>query len=300
MWAHAMAAAIGPTRTVMVQRMLEHNVWLKTLRAWKWQILNPVGVYVVSYPKTGRTWLRALMGKALCELTHQPESMALDTEALSVAAGIPRVMFTHDAAAMILRGSYRDLKPDRFRYRKSKVILLGRDVRDTLVSAYFQATKRIRVFDQSLSDFVRSEQFGAIKVLAFYRAWHELQHEPRAFLFIRYEQLHRHPEETLRRALSFIGLPSVDDEIIRASVDFASFDNLRKAEAEGRFRTKVLLPRDADDSESYKVRKGKIGNYAQYLNAGDIGYIDELVSRLGCDFTANDEPSERLQTVESD
>ena len=32
-----------------------------------------VDTYVVSWPKTGRTWLRVLMGKALAEITGGPE-----------------------------------------------------------------------------------------------------------------------------------------------------------------------------------------------------------------------------------
>ena len=43
---------------------------------------------VVSYPKCGRTWLRALVGKALVDHYGLPPARLLDTGGLAAMAGL--------------------------------------------------------------------------------------------------------------------------------------------------------------------------------------------------------------------
>ena len=50
-------------------------------------------VYILSYPKTGRTWLRALVGKALVDNYGLPPQRLLETGALTEMAGLPRADF---------------------------------------------------------------------------------------------------------------------------------------------------------------------------------------------------------------
>ena len=68
---------------------------------------------VVSYPKSGRTWLRALLGRYLTRRARLPESAMLDTEQVSVAAGLPRLSFTHDGSAMAETTVSRMSRPSR-------------------------------------------------------------------------------------------------------------------------------------------------------------------------------------------
>ena len=61
--------------------------------------LAPAKVAIVSFPKSGRTWLRLLIGRALCQRYGLPESQILDTFALTRAAGILPTVFTHDGTS---------------------------------------------------------------------------------------------------------------------------------------------------------------------------------------------------------
>lgn len=128
-------------------------------------------VYVISYPKSGRTWLRVLVGKALSDQYSLPEEKILETEVMTINPSIPCTSFTHDGWDMKNRRKWNEMPTDRSKYKNNKIILLGRNVKDTLVSAYFQATKRIMVFDGSMSEFLRSEHFGVMKLLKFYEIW---------------------------------------------------------------------------------------------------------------------------------
>ncbi len=161
---------------------------------------------------------------------------------------------------------------------------MGRDIRDNLVSAYLQATRRINVFSGPISDFIRHDVYGVEKILAFYRIWWANRQVPAAFHFLRYEDLHRDPAGVLARVLAFIGA-DITPAGIAAAVEFCSFENLRQAEAEDRYGTPVLRAGRGDDPESFKVRKGKVGNYGEYLSASDVIFIDAANAVRGCEFT---------------
>jgi len=242
-------------------------------------------VYILSYPKTGRTWLRALVGKALVDHYGLPPQRLLETGALTEMAGLPRADFYHDGSAMIDALHWRELDATKAAYRGKRVLLLGRDVRDTLVSAYFQATRRVDTFDGPIAAFVRDERYGVEKVLAFYRQWETARRVPDAFAFQRYEAMHEDPAASLRTTLDFLGARDVPDRVIADAVDFSRFENLRRAEAEDRFGSHMLRTPSNADPESFKVRKGKVGGFRDYLSPDDVAYIDAAEAARGCAFT---------------
>jgi len=241
-------------------------------------------VYFVSYPKAGRTWLRALVGKALVDHFRMPEERLLDTPALTRAAGLPVAVFDHDDSGLRQCLRWQDMATDRSAYRGKRVLLMARDVRDNLVSAYFQATRRIGVFAGPISAFVRHDAFGVEKILAFHRIWDANRHVPAAFEFVRYEDLHRDAARVLAGVLRFLGA-DVPAPTIATAVEYCRFENLRKAEAEDRFHTDVLRSARDGDPEAFKVRKGKVGNYTEYLAPDDVAFIDAAVAARGCEFT---------------
>lgn len=247
-------------------------------------------VVIVSYPKTGRTWLRAMIGKALVAHFGLPESRMLDIDWLTRQAGLPVTQLTHDGAGVFGQLPYRELNRDKSAYAAVRVLLLGRDIRDTLVSSYFQALHRVGVYDGPLSAFVRDERFGADKILTFYRHWHDARATPRSLDFMRYEDMHADAPAALRRALAIMGAGAVGDEAIATAVHYAHFDNLRKVETEQRFDPAILsTPADAA-AESFKVRKGVVGGFRDYLSQDDIDHVDRRVGELGCEFTRTATP----------
>ena len=192
-------------------------------------------IYVLSYPKSGRTWLRVLIGKYLSLKYNLPEDEILSTEFMSTSSGLPRVKFSHDGTGQNIAKPYEQLSRDKQEYTDKKVILLGRDIKDTLVSGYFHATKRKEWFEGTISEFIRSAQFGVPKIIAFYDIWLHNRHVPKSFLFIRYEDLHQDPSGVLRKVLGFIGEVEVEENRLDESIAYCSFNNLRKLEAENRF-----------------------------------------------------------------
>jgi hypothetical protein len=206
-------------------------------------------------------------------------------------------MFTHGGRFHLFDvGHYEKLQFNARRFGDKKVVLLTRDIRDTLVSSYFQESKRTGVFRGDIGNFVRNPQLGAPKIVSFYNMWFKNRDRTRAFLPVTYEALHEAPSKELRRVLEFLRLQDVNDALLKRAVQYADFGNMRRLETSGRFRDSMMLPGHKDDDESLKVRRGKVGGYADYLDESAQTYIAEVVEALGlpgCDwyFASRDAPS---------
>lgn len=212
---------------------------------------------VISFPKSGRTWLRVILDK------------------LNI-----HIEYTHDGSEHAKQISYRDFSSDKTKYKEKKVIFLVRDPRDTLVSGYFQATKRLKIYDGSISDFLRDERHGMKKIIRFHDIWFDNQHVPKDLLINTYEDMHKDTLSVLKRVVSFLQREYLKDKQLTESIEFAKFENMQLLEKEGFFSEKygsILTPADLHDQESYKVRRGKIGGYTDYLNEKDIEYCNECM-----------------------
>jgi len=255
------------------------------VRAVRLKLFKPgTEIYILSYPKCGRTWLRLLVGKAICDRFGLPEAQMIDTYGLTAVPGIRRTHFSHDYSSLLTGFRYDRMPTDKSEYAATKVIFLVRDVRDVLVSSYFQATKRINRFDGPISDFIRDDRFGARKIISYYNIWHRNQAVPRDFLLLRYELMHADPHAALTRTLECMEMDGLTPQLVADAVEFARFDNMKRLEKSGFFQDDKMKPGDEQDKESFKVRKGKVGGYEEYLNADDLAYIDQVIADLGCPF----------------
>jgi hypothetical protein len=237
-----------------------------------------------------------MLGRALCLQSGLCPQLLLDTPTVTTRAGAARTDFDHDGSSLRETADHASLPANKRAYRDKKVIFLARDVRDVLVSSYFEATKRSYVFegqpcrfDGTLAEFVRSPAFGAKKVAAFYETWSRSLTLSGEFLLIRYEQLHGAAEEVLTAVLRFIGADDVEQRHIADAVTHASFENMRELERASVFDNPCLRPGDPSDPGSYKVRRGLAGGYVDYLSAADIAYIEREFRACGFPF---DEPAE--------
>jgi hypothetical protein len=80
--------------------------------------------------------------------------------------------------------------------------------------------------------------------------------------------------------LDRLGESSPDAEAFAHALAFSEFENMRKLEAAGAFDSKILKPGDVTDPESFKVRRGKVGGYREYLSDEDQRYAEEVMKLL--------------------
>ena len=216
---------------------------------------------VLSFPKSGRTWIRAILGKYL-ELTH---GVVFTTEFDNLTMDkLPKIKFTHNL--------------HRMSYFSGKIIFLTRDPRDVIVSYYYQKKYRDNAYCGSMSDFIRDKQYGFRHLIAFMNGLVRLHRLRPNSLLVTYEQLHANPYTTIEAVLSFLDL-SLDRKRLTQAIDFCSFENMQQLEKEGGFLSFRLQPSDPTNLNTYKVRKGKVGGYKDELELNDLAYLDALMSK---------------------
>jgi hypothetical protein len=96
--------------------------------------------------------------------------------------------------------------------------------------------------------------------------------------------LRSEPEKTFRELLAALGETVPDANALAHALAFSEFENMKKLEAAGAFDSKILRPGDVTDPESFKVRRGKIGGYREYLSKEDQHYAVEVLKQLHPDF----------------
>lgn len=188
---------------------------------------------------------------------------------------IPHIKFSHDDNPHFKKPT--ELTRDKNIYKHAKVIFLIRDPRDVLVSLYFQKTKRDKIYDATLSDFLFEEVGSLDSLIIFYNIWASNRHLPSAFQIVQYEKIHENPEKQLKRILLFLGIDNVSDAVISNAVDYASFENMQNFEKSGIFKSDILRTDDITDRDSYKIRRGEIGGYMDYLTPPEINYLNDKI-----------------------
>jgi len=247
---------------------------------------------ILSIPKSGRTWVRTFLCAYFCKRCGR--AFTLEPERYG-EPGIPRLIFSHDCFEHRTKGDLWDrirgkyLVPKK-ELRRAKIVLLVRDPRDCFVSLYVQMTRRDRGAPtefkrKTVSDLLRDKKFGVCAIIKTMNAWLNEFSDRDDFTIIRYESLREFPRENFRTLLAVLGEMTPDVSIFQAALDFSEFENMKKMEAAGAFDSKILRPGDVRDPESFKVRRGKVGGYREYLSAEDqeyaAGALTKLDSRFG-------------------
>lgn len=253
--------------------------------------MSDIDCYVVSYPKSGRTWLNLFLGLALCyDRGDLDEQMIFSPVEFTEAAGGPVVGFSHAGTRPSRIRRFTDLAWGIDQWTGSKVVLLVRDPRDVLVSFFLHMKKRgiqnVWKLDWSMEEFIRSPFFGARKWGRFHRQWADNIGRCETYAILHYESLLQSPGAHLEKFIEFLGF-KVSDEAVRFAVEETSFASMRKMEEEGRFRSPMLRPGDPEDPESYKCRRGMAGGYVDYLDPADLEYIRWSLEGEGWPFCAH-------------
>ena len=253
-------------------------------------------IWAISYPKSGRTWHRVLVGAYLCFKHGIDLNKAPETKALTARLGLPSLRYTHNGANFLDPWDADDIRvADQRLWKGAGVIFLVRDVKDTLVSSYFHARFREETYDGPISAFVRNRQTGAEKVLTALNRWHENRFLACGHLVQTYEAMHRNPVACLTDALAFCGFGPVNSSLVKQAVAFATADNMRKLEMSGFFKSQSLSNHTNPDAA--KVRTARIGDHKNHLSEADIAYIDALEATIGNPFTATGSPSKAISRL---
>jgi hypothetical protein len=127
---------------------------------------------------------------------------------------------------------------------------------------------------------LRDGQFGIRPMVKTMNDWLNELIRYDHFTLLRYETIRARPGEKFRQLLGWLGENDPALSILEGAVDFSRFENMQKMEAAWAFDSKILQPGDARDRESFKVRRGKIGGFEDYLSIEDQQYAAEAMRSL--------------------
>jgi len=243
---------------------------------------------LMSWGKSGRTWLRVMMSRYYQQKYAIPEKHMLGFDNYHhMNAAVPRVFFTHGNYLRNYTGNW----DDKAEFYGKKIIMLVRDPRDVAVSQFFQWKYRMKRRKKALNwypphdaeisvfDFVMNEEAGLPCIIRFFNIWAQELPKVVASIVIRYEDMRQEPAAALHRIFNFLGTPGSDAEI-QDAVDYAAYENMKKLEESNAFRSSGarLIPGRKGNPDSYKVRRAKVGGYRDYFDDEQLERIESLVA----------------------
>jgi len=243
---------------------------------------------IVSFGKSGRTWLRVMLSR-LYQVKHglgERHLIGFDNLHRKNAA-IPSLFFTHDNYIKDYTGN-RDSKAD---FYDKKVLLLVRNPLDVAVSQFFQWKYRMRPGKKALNeypehgsdvdiyDFVMSPASGLPKIIDYLNLWAKEQNKIKELLIVHYEDMRANTADVLARIADFLDTPGSPEQVDEA-VRFASVENMRNMETKRTFwlSGSRMVARDRSNPNSYKVRKAKVGGYRDYFDDAQIEAMNRMVA----------------------
>jgi len=238
------------------------------------------GNVCVSYPKSGRTWLRFALNLARAPVHYNHGGYA-----------------TRDPAQ--LGYEFKGIRPAFF---GEQTLFLHRNPIDTSVSEFYQIHNRIfnvshPRFDEirdrlmkanlvppsTIDEFVLHPIWGCNKVSMFNRAHLTYFKKRQKCHIVTYESLRAEPAKMFSEILDFFGVKNYDISLI---VEGSSFDRMRQVElnADPDARKKMALYGIRDNDEnSLKVRKGLVKGYTDVLKPETIASARAICGRYGID-----------------
>ena len=274
---------------------------------------------LVSYPKSGRTWLRMMMAKVLKEMGHDVSSFEM----------LPAMHLSPLDAN------------DRFG-KNLRVVFLYRNIGDVIMSFFWESLVSDRngvAVHTPPSRFIRDNKYGLPNIERFYNLWFKNVENFQDHMFMTYEALQTDTVSELHRLLKFVNktrdmkiwtydekstfpaypnsnpFTNLTQEKIKNAVEFAKFNNMKKIELagvdgndnllknyKGNFGSVGVKDKEAKqvllnkahpsllkwmkdhnlsfNNDNGRLRKGKVNDYLNYLNEDDVNYIKHIESKI--------------------
>ncbi len=247
-------------------------------RLVKYNSLTSFPLIIVSYPKSGRTWLQKMLIEVV-RLNLGIEDQISDISNLSLHTSIPKILSTHAGSSweeIVLTDE--DIKVNDWKkYAHAKNIFLMRDPRDVLVSQYYHIIHRTgyRTFDKNY--LISNKNVGLLKIINFMNKWKAFSKENSdTILEVSYEEMKLNPNESLSKICTFWNIPISNESIIDQAVKNCSLDNMRKAESDTS-KSPWSHTSQKNNKNSFQSRKGIIGEYKDFFSSPEIKLINQMI-----------------------
>jgi Sulfotransferase domain len=192
--------------------------------------------FLVSYPKSGNTWLKFMLTYLLSGSEADFDNDSTVVAEIGSHRGAPRVL---SGGGRLIKSHEPYSGPQKRLYRKA--VYLARDGRDVAVSYYYTLIRR-GLYSGDFGPFLRLFLDGRVDG---YGPWHEHVEswlsspldQGSELLVVRYEDLLNEPVRKLSAVMEFLGTP-VTRERAEEAVHTYSAERMRERERFSRFHEK--------------------------------------------------------------
>jgi estrone sulfotransferase len=226
---------------------------------------------LVSYPKSGNTWVRFY----LCNLLFLIEEIKVDVDFKKLDETMPE-LGASDLSKEWLYKFPRIVKTHKskwFCFDKYKSILVVRDPRDVMVSYFYYLNKskqKNAKVPSVFSEFIRSKKYGLIPWFEFYNHW--LKHPDLTVIY--YEDMLDETLETFSRFNKILDI-DVSDEFIYEAILLSSSEKIKELQKKDNY-----LEKDKNFKADFKfLRSGKKSQWVDKFSKEDLDYYESLCEK---------------------
>jgi hypothetical protein len=258
---------------MLIKRGMKHlsrvnDVLLRRLRIERDITIFPDDIFLTSYPRSGNTWTRFLVGN----LVHTEEAVTF----LNVERLVPD-MYKHGDYYMRHLPRPRILKSHEvFDPRYKKIIYIVRDPRDVAISNYHWEMKQRAVKDgvpieEFLPDWIGGKVWDRLGNWGDHvTSWLSTRGDRPEFVMLRYEDLIEDPARELVKVANLLGIEPSPERLARAA-DLSSADRMRQLEkTQGK---KWVQTRYTRQDKPF-VRKAASGGWKAVLSPKSVAAIE--------------------------
>jgi hypothetical protein len=234
----------------------------------------PDDVFLVSYPRSGNTWTRFLIGNLIYD--DEPVTFA------NIESRLPEIYFNPDRFLRRLPRPRILKSHECFQPHYRRIIYIVRDPRDVAVSFYHHNIKVGNIAENyAIADFI--PHFIAGEFDAKWGSWSDhvlswtlLRQSSPAFILLRYETMKEQPEAELARVAAFLQdcsfrSVSSSDEKLRRAVELSSPERMRELEKQQ--AGQWALTRETRNDKPF-VRSATAGGWKKQLPEQSIAAIE--------------------------
>jgi cephalosporin hydroxylase len=256
---------------------------------------------VISFPKSGRTWLsylyvfyaahrllspgeaEAFVKRYLSDgFSYNPHAEAPFGELLVRPANepvrVPAIRFVHGFPTSGDVPYFQATVKLKKLAQPERALFLVRDPRDIIVSYFHHAMTKGKVplaSDVDISEFARSECLGIRAIVTYMNQ--VCEQAPGMFTHfdtLYFEDLVADTRAAFTAALTALGVEDVRPEAVEAAVHSADFKKLQGAD-----RNKRVARGKGGDEEALRFRRGEVGSFCDELQPDDIEFVNGVIER---------------------
>lgn len=250
----------------------------------------PDDVFLVSYPRSGNTWTRFLLGNLL-----YPDAPVTFS---NIESRIPEIYFNRDRVLRELPRPRMLKSHESFQPHYPHVIYVVRDPRDVAISFYHHNVKARNITDDyPLNSFVPrfiagefDQRFGSWRDNVL--SWVSLRGENPNFMMLRYEDMKRDAAGALLHVVAFLehcSFRKIDSspEALRQAIELSSPERMRTLEKEE--AANWVLTKSTRSDKPF-VRTAKAGGWKSQLAPESVAAIEsawgDLMRSLGYELSS--------------